>query len=94
MEEDSTHPVIMADLRDKHTPGKHLNIHEESKKGVKPKTAPHQCHKAQADANIPHLDGFVSGAGQQERARLTALLCLVKNNKEKTTDQTEAMMQN
>ena len=41
--------------------------------------AAHQCHKAHANANIPHLDGFVSGARQQERARLTTLLGLVSH---------------
>lgn len=44
---------------------------------------PHQCHKAHANANIPHLDGFVSGARQQEGAWLTALLGLVRHRKDR-----------
>lgn len=39
----------------------------------------HQGHKAHASANIPHLDGFISGARQQEGTRLSTLLGLAKS---------------
>lgn len=38
--------------------------------------APHQCHKAHPSADVPHLDGLVSGARQQEGAWFPALLAL------------------
>lgn len=42
---------------------------------------PHQCHKAHASANVPHLDGFVSGAREQEGAWFTTLLALTIHKK-------------
>lgn len=36
----------------------------------------HKCHKAHASANVPHLNGLVSGSRQQKRPRLATLLSL------------------
>lgn len=36
----------------------------------------HQSHKADADADIPHLNSFISGPRQKEGARFSTLLAL------------------
>ncbi len=56
------------------------------------KALTHQCHKAHANANIPHLDGFVSGARQQEGAWLTTLLGLLRHKE--GTNEKSIMVQN
>lgn len=43
--------------------------------------SPHQGHKAHASANIPHLDGFVSWAREQEGACFSTLFGLVGQKK-------------
>lgn len=45
-------------------------------------SSPHQRHKAHASADVPHLDGFVSGAREQEGAWFTALLALNETGRE------------
>lgn len=40
-------------------------------------------HKAHASTNVPHLNGLVSRSRKQERPRLTALLSLQGERKEK-----------
>ena len=42
----------------------------------------HQSHKADADADIPHLNSFISGPGEKEGARFSTLLALENSKRE------------
>lgn len=75
-----THPVVMSHLKKQDR----LITTCLTARDIKIRTChiltAHQSHKADANADIPHLNGFISGSREKEGARLSTLLALDAGN--------------
>lgn len=73
MDQDPAHPVVMSHLR-RHEP----LLPDSDAVNVWAESSTHQSHKADASADVPHLDRFISGAREKEGPGFSTLLALEK----------------